>query len=89
MKKLEQFDSTYFRGKSLFEDDGTQNWLVFQPKKDILKRWLVLVVIDRFITLITSNLKDCDEKINFIKASNHIIVPKLDYYGTKTRVEFN
>ena len=31
MIKLELFDSIYFRGKSHFEDDGTQNWLVFQP----------------------------------------------------------
>ena len=30
MKKLETFDSIYFRGKSHFEDDGTQNYLVFQ-----------------------------------------------------------
>ena len=28
-KQLETFDSIYFR--SNFEDDGTQNWLVFQP----------------------------------------------------------
>ena len=25
------FDSSYFRGKSYFQDDGTQNYLVFQP----------------------------------------------------------
>ena len=31
LKKLKTFDSSYFRGKSHFEDDGTQNWLVFQP----------------------------------------------------------
>ena len=30
-KKLETFNSIYFRGKSHFEDNGTQNWLVFQP----------------------------------------------------------
>ena len=30
-----------------------------------------------------------DEKINSIKTSNHSITPNLDYYGTKTRVEFN
>ena len=30
-----------------------------------------------------------DEKINSIKASNHSIIPNLDYYGTKTRVEFS
>ena len=30
MKKLETFDSIYFRSKGHFEDDGTQNYLVFQ-----------------------------------------------------------
>ena len=29
--KLQAFDSSYFRGKSHFEDDGIQNYLVFQP----------------------------------------------------------
>ena len=29
--KLQAFDSSYFRDKSHFEDDGTQNYLVFQP----------------------------------------------------------
>ena len=29
LKKLETFDSVYFRGKSDFEDDGTQSYLVF------------------------------------------------------------
>ena len=31
LKKLETFDSIYFRGKSHFEDDGTQNYLIFEP----------------------------------------------------------
>ena len=30
-----------------------------------------------------------EERINSIKTSNHNITPNLDYYGTKTRVEFN
>ena len=30
-KKLKTFDSSYFIGKSHFEEDGTQNYLVFQP----------------------------------------------------------
>ena len=29
------------------------------------------------------------EKINSIKTPNHSVIPNLDYYGTKTRVEFN
>ena len=32
MKKLKTFDSSYFIGKSLFEEDGTQNYLVFQSR---------------------------------------------------------
>ena len=31
LKKLKTFDSSYFIGKSHFEQDGTQNYLVFQP----------------------------------------------------------
>ena len=30
LKKLQKFDAAYFRGKSHFEEDGTQNYLVFQ-----------------------------------------------------------
>ena len=31
LKKLKTFDSSYFIGKSYFEEDDTQNYLVFQP----------------------------------------------------------
>ena len=31
LKKLKTFYSSYFIGKSHFEEDGTQNYLVFQP----------------------------------------------------------
>ena len=30
-KKVQVFYSSYFRGKSHFEDDATQNYLLFQP----------------------------------------------------------
>ena len=31
LNKLKTFDSNYFIGKSHFEEDGVQNYLVFQP----------------------------------------------------------
>ena len=31
IKKLQTFDWSYFRGKSYFEEDCTQNYLVFKP----------------------------------------------------------
>ena len=49
MKKLKAFDSSYFIGKTHFEEDGTQNY------SDILNELLVLVTA---ISFITGNLKD-------------------------------
>ena len=31
LNKLKTFDSSYFIGKNYFDEDGTQNYLVFQP----------------------------------------------------------
>ena len=31
LNKLTTFDSSYFIGKSHFDEDGTKNYLVFQP----------------------------------------------------------
>ena len=37
LNNLETFDSIYFRGKSHFEDDGTQNYLVYQTVSKYFK----------------------------------------------------
>ena len=33
LKKLQTFESSYFKGKNYFEEDGNQNYLVFQAMK--------------------------------------------------------
>ena len=38
LKKLKAFVSSYFIGKSDFEEDGTQNYLVFQPMYRCFKK---------------------------------------------------
>ena len=38
LKKLQKFDSSDFTGKSHFEEDGTKNYLVFQPICRCFKR---------------------------------------------------
>ena len=38
LKKLKTFDSSYSIGKSHFDEDGTQNYLVFQPMYRYFKR---------------------------------------------------
>ena len=37
LNKLKTFDSSFFIGKSCFDDDGTQIYLVFQPLNKYLK----------------------------------------------------
>ena len=87
LKKLKAFDSGYFIAKSHFEEDGTQNYLVFQPMYRYFKR-IAGVGNGNYIYYWQSKGLS-DEKINSIKTPNHSITPNLDYYGTKTRVEFN
>ena len=41
LKKLKAFDSSYFRDKSHFKEDGTQNYLVFRP----INRYLHLIIV--------------------------------------------
>ena len=87
LKKLKTFYSSYFISKSHFEEDGTQNYLVFQPMYRYFKR-IAGVGNGNYIYYWQSKGLS-DEKINSIKTPNHSITPNLDYYGTKTRVEFN
>ena len=37
LNKLKTFNSSYFIGKSHFEENGTQNYLVFQPLNKCFK----------------------------------------------------
>ena len=86
-KKLKTVDSSYFIGKSHFEEDGAQNYLVFQPVYRYLKIIAGVGNVSYIYYWQSKGLSD--EKINSIKTPNHSITPNLDYYGTKTRVEFN
>ena len=38
LRKLKTLDSSYFRDRNCFEDDDTQNYLVFQPELKYFKR---------------------------------------------------
>ena len=87
MKKLQTFDSVYIRGKSYFENDSTQNYLVFQPMYRYFKR--ISDVGNGNYIYFWKSKRLSGEMINSITTSNHIITPKLNYYGTKTRVEFS
>ena len=53
LKKLKTIVSSYFIGKSHFEEDGTQNYLVFQPLYWYFKR---IASIGNGNCIITGNL---------------------------------
>ena len=85
LKKLQKFDAAYFRGKSHFEEDGTQNYLVFQPMYRYFKR-IAGVGSGNYIDF--WHFKGLSvERLDSVTASNYKITPELGFYGTKTRVD--
>ena len=85
LKKLQKFDAAYFKGRSHFEEDGTQNYLVFQPMYRCFKK---LTGSGNYIYFWKSKGLS-DERLDSITASNYKITPELRFYGTKQKVEFN
>ena len=80
-------NAVYFSGKSHFEEDGTQNYLVFQTIYRYFRRIIVVGSGNYLCFWISIGLSD--ERLNSNTASNYIITSELSYYGTKIRVEFN
>ena len=81
--KLKTFDSGYFIGKSHFEEDGTQNYIVFQP----LNKYFKIITNAKYISSWQSKGLS-DETIKPPATSDNSLNPKVSYYGTKARLEF-
>ena len=80
LNKLKTFDSSYFIGKSHFEEDGTQNYLVFQP-------------LNKYFKLITNTLSILSWQSKGLSTENidpltTSLSPSINYVGNKIRVEF-
>ena len=82
LKKLKTLDSSYFRGKSHFEEDDVQNYLIFQP----IKRYFKLN--GKYISSWKSKVLR-KETITPYATSDNSLTPLTDYYGSKVRVKFN
>ena len=83
MKKLKAFDSSYFIGKSYFEEDGTQNYSVFQP----ISRYFKIVTNTDYVSSWKSKGLS-DESITPPTTSDNSLTPALSYYGFKIRLKF-
>ena len=82
LKKLKTLDLSYFIGKSYFEEDGTQNYLVFQPIHRYFK------INGKYISSWKSKGL-FDETITPYATSDNSLTPLIDHYGSKARVKFN
>ena len=82
LKKLQTFDSIYFRSKSHFEENATQNYLVFQPMYRYFKRVSGVGKGNHIYFWKSKGLSD--ENITLPATIDYSITPKLGYFGTKT-----
>ena len=83
MNKLKTFDSSYFIGKSNFGEDGTQNYLVFQP---IIRYFKVITNTDYISSWKSKGLSA--ESIKPPTTSDNSLTPELSYYDYNIRVKF-
>ena len=82
LNKLKIFDSSYFIGKSHFEEDGTQKYLVFQP----MYRYFKMITNTNYISSWKSEGLSA-ESIKPPATSDNSLTPASSYYGTKTRIK--
>ena len=83
LKKLKAFDSSYFIGKSHFEEDDAQNYLVFQP----LNKYFKVISSTNYVSSWKSK-RLSDEIIKPPTTFDNSLTSAVSYYGTKTRVNF-
>ena len=84
LKMLRTFDLSYFRGKSHFEEDGTQNYLMFQP----ISRYIKLVANELYVSSWISKGLSV-ETIAPLVTSDKSLKPLNDYVGDKIRLKYN
>ena len=83
LKKPKIFEVSYFIGKSHFEEDGTQNYLAFQP----IKKYFKLITNTDYVSSWKSKGLS-SENIKPPTTSDNSLTAVLNYHGTKTRVKF-
>ena len=81
LKKLKTFYSGYFIRKSHFEEDGAQNYLVFQP----IYRYFKVFSITQYLEFVSEWKSKglSNESFKAISTSDNSLNPTLNYYGTK------
>ena len=87
LKKLQTFNSTYFRCKIHFKEDGVQNYLIFHPMYRYFEK-ISGVGNDEYIYFCKSQGL-FDVRNNSTTASNYSRTLSLNYLCAKIRIRFN
>ena len=87
LKKLNTFDSSYFRGKNHFDENGAQNYYIFQP----ISKYLKVSYVNDINYILSWKYKGLnDMNIESIKTANYLFNLRLDHYDmSKIRIKFN
>ena len=83
MKRLKILDLSYLIGKSYFEEDDTQNYLVFQS----INRYFKVMANKLFVSPWKSKGLS-DETIKPPATSDNSLTPMIDYVDNKIRIKF-
>ena len=70
--------------KVTFEEDGAQNYLVFEPMFRCFK--IIAGVANGSHIYYWKSKGLSHDGINFIKVFYYSVIPHLDYYGTKSKI---
>ena len=84
LKKLETLDLSSYNGKSYFEQDGTPNYLIFQP----ISRYFKITANTKFISSWKSKGLS-NETITPYATSDNSLTHFIDRYDTRIRFKFN
>ena len=78
---------SYFHGKSYFDEDGNQNYHIFQP----ISKYLKVAYIGDINYILSWKSKGLnDVKIESIKTNNYSLNPRIDLHDmSKIRMKFN
>ena len=87
LKKLKTFDLSYFRGKNHFDEDGYQNYYIFQP----ISKYIKVVNVNNTNYILSWKSRGLNDiKIESIKTNNYSLNPRMDRYDmSKIRIKLN
>ena len=78
---------SYFHGKNYFDEDGNQNYYIFQP----ISKYLKVVHVNDITYILSWKSKGLnDAKIDSINTNNYLLNPRMDHYDmSKIRMKFD